>query len=225
MNSISLIQKAYVTYITNCSFQRKKIFELLQWYGQNCISIFPSQQTIANQCKCSRKTVSEAIRELLKFGFIQKIRRPYRSNLYRIHHQLLWQNVKHLSALFKIEISERKERLRKMTINACKRAKQIGKKIFDKVTRGVTRGVTVIYKNKDVERSKASPCSVDHSKLDMEYERLKVPSHWNLKKMGIKLNFLDVFGFEIVSKAINEMKTDKINGDYLTVLSEKCKST
>lgn len=218
-------KKQFAAYLQTCSKPRKKILEVLQWFAQTCPAVFPSQETLAEKCNCSRMTVSRAVKDFVKRGFLHKENRCYRSNLYHFNSHLIWANVKEICLMLKIQAMEIRERSRKITINLSQQIRDLNKKVKKAVTRGVTRGVTLINKVREgVRRSHASPppLPINNKELETQFKELNVPFHWKLKSWSIKFNFLQVFGFEKVSKAIQEMKKDNIVGDYLSVLSLKC---
>jgi len=67
----------------------QSIFLYLQWFDKTYIHAFPALDTIAEACKCSRRTVTRAIAFFTQNNWITKIKRPYQSNIYQVHPDLL----------------------------------------------------------------------------------------------------------------------------------------
>ncbi len=84
----AVVQKIrFYWHLLSKTFQ--KIFLYLQWFNKTYIHTFPTLDTIAAACECSRRTVSRSLQFFVEQEWLSVQKRPYQSNLYYIHPQLL----------------------------------------------------------------------------------------------------------------------------------------
>lgn len=68
---------------------RKKIFLYIQFLAKKFRNVFPSVDQIAKTCGCGTATVKRALKYFSEVGWLSKIRRCYRSSIYKIPEEIL----------------------------------------------------------------------------------------------------------------------------------------
>lgn len=68
---------------------QKRIWRYLQAMAKHCRHVFPSQETIAKKCGCTRRTVCAAIKKFSELGWISAFRRGFQSCVYWVKKALL----------------------------------------------------------------------------------------------------------------------------------------
>ena len=73
------------------SFNRnyKRLFEYLWWMSKNLHFVFPSLETISENCKMAKRTVQNILKRFAEWGLIGWKKRGYRSNIYFMPEELI----------------------------------------------------------------------------------------------------------------------------------------
>lgn len=70
--------------------KQQRIWKYLQFMARKHAAVFPSQSTIAKACSCHRDTVIEAIKQFVRLGWLEKVKRGYTSCVYLLFKPLIW---------------------------------------------------------------------------------------------------------------------------------------
>ena len=70
--------------------KQQRIWKYLQFMARKHAAVFPSQSTIAKACSCHRDTVIEAIKQFVRLGWLEKVKRGYTSCVYLLLKPLIW---------------------------------------------------------------------------------------------------------------------------------------
>lgn len=88
-NQYSLVREDFLDTFQLLTPKQKKIWCYLQSMAKNLRVVFPGQGTIAKAVGCCRETVVETIKKFVEAGWLQIIKRFWRSHVYFVNEQLI----------------------------------------------------------------------------------------------------------------------------------------
>lgn len=93
MRKLSVLVNDFLNIFQTLSKLQRKVFKYLHWFSKKWRNVFPCIKRMAEALECSESSIKRATSYFHKLGWICKVKRSYRSNLYFMDDGLIRLNI------------------------------------------------------------------------------------------------------------------------------------